>query len=241
MIEIAISLAVIGFALVAIVGLLPMGLNTQKDNREETIVSQDGAYLIEAIRGGIIGVDMLTNYVDHIVITNHPPLRGVPKGFYYSYGNGFTNGAEILELLTTPKCVPDVTRTNLLATNEVIAYIRALSGDAVAMGTNNKAMAFMYEVRPEITKFSGWDTNSTNFSMQSAIDGLTQEEIVERSNRWTQVRYLTNNLYEVRLRYAWPVLPNYTVSQRPKVQYFRTQVSAAMANGVFEPQMYQFQ
>src|SRR5947207_7764407 len=35
MIEIAISLAVIGFALVAIIGILPTGMNVQKENREE--------------------------------------------------------------------------------------------------------------------------------------------------------------------------------------------------------------
>ena len=34
MVEIAICLAVIGFALVAIIGVLPIGMNVQKDNRE---------------------------------------------------------------------------------------------------------------------------------------------------------------------------------------------------------------
>ena len=52
MIEIAISLAIIGFALVAIVGVLPAGLNVQKENREETILNQDGPFLLEAIRSG---------------------------------------------------------------------------------------------------------------------------------------------------------------------------------------------
>src|SRR5205823_13848329 len=43
MIEIAISLAVIGFALVAIIGILPTGMNVQKENREETIIGQDAS------------------------------------------------------------------------------------------------------------------------------------------------------------------------------------------------------
>ena len=64
MIEIAISLAVIGFALVAIIGILPTGMQVQKDNRQETIINQDATYLIEAIRGGARGLDDLTNYVD---------------------------------------------------------------------------------------------------------------------------------------------------------------------------------
>ncbi|HLZ53286.1 MAG TPA: prepilin-type N-terminal cleavage/methylation domain-containing protein, partial [Verrucomicrobiae bacterium] len=35
MVEIAICLAIIGIALVAIIGVLPAGLNVQRDNREE--------------------------------------------------------------------------------------------------------------------------------------------------------------------------------------------------------------
>ena len=35
MVEIALSLAVIGFALVAVIGILPIGMNVQKENRQE--------------------------------------------------------------------------------------------------------------------------------------------------------------------------------------------------------------
>ena len=55
MIEIALSLAIIGFALVAIVGVLPLGLNVQKKNREETIINQDASVLLNAIRNGAQG------------------------------------------------------------------------------------------------------------------------------------------------------------------------------------------
>src|SRR5665647_1612048 len=50
MVEIAICLAIIGFALVAIIGVLPLGMNTQRDNREETIINQDATVLLEAVR-----------------------------------------------------------------------------------------------------------------------------------------------------------------------------------------------
>ena len=63
MIEIAISLAVIGFALVAIIGILPTGLDVQKQNKEETIINQDASIWMEAIRNGVQGADDLTNYV----------------------------------------------------------------------------------------------------------------------------------------------------------------------------------
>src|SRR5271154_7452383 len=63
MVEIAISLAIIGIALVAIIGVLPLGMNVQRDNREATVINQDATYFIEAIRGGAQGLNDLTNYV----------------------------------------------------------------------------------------------------------------------------------------------------------------------------------
>src|SRR5438045_6761279 len=70
MIEIALCLAIIGFALVAIIGILPAGMQVQKDNREDTIVNQDATYWMEAIRNGSVGLDDLTNYVDAILTNN---------------------------------------------------------------------------------------------------------------------------------------------------------------------------
>src|SRR5687767_14156787 len=70
LVEVALSLAIIGFALVAIIGVLPAGVTVQKENREETIINQDGRYLLEAIRSGSRGIDDLTNYVEAIIITN---------------------------------------------------------------------------------------------------------------------------------------------------------------------------
>src|SRR5271169_5569951 len=69
MIEIAISLAIIGIALVGIIGVLPLGMNVQRDNREETIINQDATVLLEAIRSGARGLNDLTNYV--YAITNN--------------------------------------------------------------------------------------------------------------------------------------------------------------------------
>src|SRR5437868_9448323 len=67
-IEIALCLAIIGFALVAIIATLPRGLNVQKRNREETIIGQDSEVWMDAIRSGARGYDDLTNYV--LFITN---------------------------------------------------------------------------------------------------------------------------------------------------------------------------
>ena len=66
MIEIAIALAVIGFALVAIIGILPMGLNIQKETRERTIINHDAMYFLDALKNSAQGLDELTNFVARI-------------------------------------------------------------------------------------------------------------------------------------------------------------------------------
>ena len=162
MVEIAISLAIIGIALVAIIGVLPLGMRTQRDNREETVINQDATVLLEAIRGGARGLDDLTNYV--YAITNSWSLfnadgtlngSGV-NGYTYSaaiaYGTlvpsmEFTNGANIVGLLSTPEFTATSTNNYVpIATlfnnngysNHVVAYIRSMSGPAIDSGNSTR-------------------------------------------------------------------------------------------------------
>src|SRR5215212_9485212 len=76
MVEIAFSLAIVAFALVAIMGVLPTGMTVQKDNREDTIINQDGMFWLEAMRSGSHGIDDLTNYVEYIQISNNSGVLG---------------------------------------------------------------------------------------------------------------------------------------------------------------------
>src|SRR5438132_7162660 len=92
MIEIAISLAVIGFALVAIIGILPTGMQVQKDNRQETIINQDATVILNAIKNGERGLDDLTNYV--FAITNYStPYTAIGPGptttYAYTYNGSW--------------------------------------------------------------------------------------------------------------------------------------------------------
>ena len=115
MIEIALCLAIISFALVAIIGVLPLGLNTQRDVREATVISQDASVLLEAIRSGASGSDFLTNYVYKITITNTVTTSN--QNFSATY---LTNGLRIIGLLSTPGDNND----------RAIAYVRSISGVA---------------------------------------------------------------------------------------------------------------
>ena len=110
MIEIAICLAIVSFALIAIIGVLPQGLSTQKDNREETIINQDASVLIEAIRNGARGSDYLTNYVYFITNTSSATYPNFWDSTF------LTNAANIVGLLSYP------------GGNHFVAYVHSISG-----------------------------------------------------------------------------------------------------------------
>ncbi|HEV2437389.1 MAG TPA: hypothetical protein VG077_15465 [Verrucomicrobiae bacterium] len=151
MVEIAICLAIIGIALVAIIGILPAGLNVQKDNRQETLIDQDATVFIENIRNGARGLDDLTNYA--FVISNTWTSYSVNGAVIdhgvnvYTHTNAIayrapvpsmalTNGANIIGLLSLPEyTLKNGTPTSILVypgySNYVVACVRSLSGPAV--------------------------------------------------------------------------------------------------------------
>jgi type II secretory pathway pseudopilin PulG len=218
MIEIAISLAIIGIALVAIIGVLPLGVNVQKDNREETIINQDATVLMEAIRSGAsspYGFD-LTNYVYAITNfqTEYPPgTTPLPIG-----GSYLTNNARIIGLLSTPEYVggngspiPNLSYANPSYSNHVVAYVRSISGPASEKPPQNNDImvsgSFGYRVICENVPVAV-DTNA--FNSTNVFDRVYATN-------------LTANLHELRLTFQWPQLPNGNVGS--KRQTFRTMVA----------------
>jgi type II secretory pathway pseudopilin PulG len=181
MIEIALCLAIIGFALVAIIGVLPTGLNAQRQNREETIVAHDADVWMDAIRNGAQAYDDLTNYV--VSITNFwtsydssTGLRTATNVDGYDYtgsvitsqpGAGVNfpliNGARIIGLLSTPKYTPLPSPATGFYSNYFVAYVRAMSGAAVEKApqdmTVRNEMAFDYRMIVENTPYVPFDTN----------------------------------------------------------------------------------
>ena len=148
MIEIALCLAIIGFALVAIIGILPAGMQVQRDNREDTIINQDATYWMETIRNGEQWIGELTNFVDSVMIVDD---RGT------NTFNNFANSWEIIGLLTTPWTVSPIK----LATN--YAIVRAFSGPAAEKGAdpNVRDLAFKYLLRVDNREFvTGYDPYS---------------------------------------------------------------------------------
>ncbi len=160
MVEIAICLAIIGFALVAIIGILPAGLQVQKDNREDTLVGQDGEYFMEAIRNGAMGLDDLTSHVETITVgPNTYQTQGFP--------NYIGTGHDIIGLLTPPNP----------GTNAV-AIVRAIGGSAAETGQSSRNFAFKYRLTVQQTNFFNsapeLDTN-INFLVGAYLHDLRLE------------------------------------------------------------------
>ena len=209
MIEIAISLAVIAFAVVAIIGVLPAGLNVQRENREDTLVNQDGPYFLEAIRSGAQGFDNLTSFVDQVVIvftntsvasiTNAPPF----------------SGSNIVGWLSIPRGA----KFNGDPVQKVQAYIHSPSGAAGEQGKGARDLAFNYLLTVEIVPFANFAVNTTNYL---AYPTNTVEYAMAEA-RYLQSAQLTNNLYDVRLTFRWPVLPNGELGNGRQV--YRAQLS----------------
>jgi len=211
MVEIALCLGIVAIALVAIIGVMPTGLRVQKDNREDTIINQDGTLWLEAIRGGSRGLDYLTNYVDSITITNVTKNGATVTTFINSPGTSsgsnpktdgsMTNGYRIVYLLSTPKYLPwDAP----VETNFITANVRAISGSAVDKDKAAREMALNYLMTSEVVPFgySNVPRESTNFT----ASGLPAAEVLTRSNLWLIARNQAPNFYELSLTLQGPVI-----------------------------------
>jgi type II secretory pathway pseudopilin PulG len=156
MVEIALCIGIIGFALVAIIGVLPTGLRVQKDNRDDTVLGQDATIFMEAIRGGAQGPNLLliAQFAERVNVggTNYSLL--VPNA-----------GRRIIGLLCN--------------TNYTTNYVdmRAMSGVVADQGTN-QITSFRYRMFCHVTN-------------APVLSGP-----------------VAGSLYEVRLTFRWPVLPN---------------------------------
>jgi hypothetical protein len=242
MVEIAISLAVIGFALVAIIGILPTGMNVQKENRQETVINQDMTIWMNAIRNGSQGLDDLTNYV--IAITNSMSrwdynasgtlISNAHWELGYTYASAspnspqylLTNGSRIVGLLSTPRMVPiplpDGSGVGGFYSNYVVALVRSISGAASEKPPQNNSdvqdLGLSYRLIPEIKPFEEYDpvwTNTNPFFVNS-------NDIPSHAAFAAFATNLQANLYNLRLTFRWPLFADGSAGNNRQV--FRTMV-----------------
>jgi type II secretory pathway pseudopilin PulG len=200
MAEIAISLGVIAFALIAIIGILPAGLQTQRDNREETIINQDARLLVQAIRTG--GRDVTSDLGSFVVVTNDAngnpyPVNGIPT-------------AILIQLLSDP-----------VSPHTII--FAAISGGIASRGSD---LGFRYQVNSSV--ISATDRNAFDASRANLFGGAS--EFIDSG--------LTNQIHEVRLRFAWPVKPDGKLGSEANRYVVRALITGWYTNGVMFGQEY---
>jgi type II secretory pathway pseudopilin PulG len=184
MIEIAIALGVIAFALIAIIGILPTGLQTERDNREETIINQDARLLLEAIRSG--GRDVTSDIGSYVV--------GIDE-------DGTDYGA------LSPRGIPTTNLVQLLTeTNGHRIIFSSISGAIVNRGND---FGLRYQVTNDVRRVPDYD-----------------------------ITPLSNQVFEVRLRFAWPVGRFGRVSSEANRYVVRTLVTGTYKNGFLYAQHY---
>ena len=245
MLEIAVSLGVIAIAMVAILGVLPSGLNVQKDNRERTFINEDARMLIDALREGNEGLSSLTNHVEAIlrvgtnlannITTNYLILPnnhfdaafiqrelGNPSGQFVSPTN---SPLLILSALSTPEGTLMNTKSYFLY--RTVALMRSFSGGMLEQveGSSND-LSFHYYLTLEVTPFTGFYL--TNDIVNA---GTGNAEALQSLFRQLQVNVLATNVHELRLTFAWPVLPNGRVGLNR--QTYRSLISGIPQQAIF--------
>ncbi len=247
MIEIAISLAIIGIALVGIIGVLPIGMRTQQGVREETIVDQDSSILMEDIRNGMKGADDLTNYV--YAITNawaeYQPGNVTPVsigvyGYTYTSGPGAVTGpylnapincgTNIVGLLSTPEFQsldgsPNPGGNANYYSNHIVAYVYSMSGPAV-------------EKPPQD---SGGIMRQSSFAYRLTVQNVPVALAPPPNTAGVDYNYnLQANLYELRLFCRWPQQPDGSLGNDGS-QSYRTMVAGALSRDLYQTNLFFFQ
>lgn len=244
MVEIALCLAIIGFALVAIIAALSTGLGVQTDNRQETVINQDAAVWIDAIRNGSMGYDDLTNYV--VSVTNYwtryamEPDR--PLMVFSSGEDTYTrtssrvssvpgpanslaliNGYRIVGVLSTPSFVPPPASLppggGIFQSNYVVAYVRAISGAAS-------------EKPPQ----SNVEVLDNGFVYRMIVDNAPLALYTSPTNSSPLVNSTLANSRELRLTFRFPVIlgPAGAKQRIPGRLSFRTLAGGSVTN-IIEP------
>jgi type II secretory pathway pseudopilin PulG len=266
MMEIAISLAIIGIALVAIIGVLPIGMNVQQANRQETIVGQDAAVLIEDIRNGALGANELTNYIYAISNSwtefnpniSNPVLQQGTNGYTYAAASStptgiypfnnvvepITNGANIIGLLSTPEFTDGSGNpaTNIYSTvnyfsNHVVAYVYSISGPAVEKPPQDNSLMQQDSFTYRVFCVNAPEATDTNlFNATIYTNGPPLYN-----------QQMLSAIHELRLTFEWPQEANGSVGSGRET--FRTLVAGQLMfqpnifNGsiVYNPNLYYYQ
>jgi hypothetical protein len=116
-----------------------------------------------------------------------------------------------------------------------------LSGPATTVNVTNSLVAFTYRMEVMVTPFNSFAPDTTNWNYYAGLANVDSNQVLIRSNRWLEATpgannnqlgtgALTYNLFNVRLRFSWPLFANGNVGEGR--QTYSTVVSSQMAGPV---------
>ena len=182
MVEIAIALAVIAFALIAIIGILPTTLQTNRDVREDTIVNQDARVLVEAIKGG--SRDLFSDIGSYVVAIDNDGID------YTTLNPPGISTSNLVQLLTDPISGHTIT-------------LSAISG---AVATRGNDLGFRYQVTNTVVPVPEYDNTPLSnqvheVRLRFTWPVLANNRVTAQANRHV-VRTLVSGTYKDGFLYA---------------------------------------
>ncbi len=216
--EVTLAIGVVAFGLVAVLGVLPVGLTVQKDNREETIIRYDAQYWMTVLRAGMQPTDALHQVewvelqVDDGSSTNvyraHRPrlsgdgFDGVHDGGLMALYNGHLKQTSWPTDVIGWMSIPD--NGTALGSVKKTARVRAMNGQLFDRIYGRKVLV--------ATKQEFMSEGDTAFHPlpggEFAFSYLLETQIApDPANA---------NLYRITLTFKWPVLDDPTLKDSTK-------------------------
>jgi prepilin-type N-terminal cleavage/methylation domain-containing protein len=232
LVEIAICIAVVSIAMVAIIGVLPAGLNVQRLNREESVLTQDAELLLNAVRAGQVRLQDLVNYADRVTLirqyrdaspsqTNYyhgPLVAGNPEG-----SEAFVDPFQLIGLISRPRYTfePSLNHptASIVVTNTVRLEMRSMSG----------SMANQPVIRSGNTRTVGSDPRiDFAFRYLVTIETVTRQGVRVPGDTLRAADTTAGGVSEVRLTLEWPLVRSGPKPAQYKVglsrREFRTEI-----------------
>lgn len=247
MVEIVLSLAIIAVALVAIIGVLPIGLNVQSDNKEESIINADAAIWMQFLTKGAQGGEYFKPvsplpgpifYINEVRVDENLKSRNLANALLdedavtstkTTYIDKFNSAQDLLGLLSLPKYrftpyrvkvgdeFVDWTDGQTYTNWNVYADVRALNGNMADLGADMD-FAFKYRMIPELVPLQNGAPYVFEFSKNDTNNG-------------TILPNLEGNLYELRLKFLWPLLPGKDGDYRSQTQFAKSMTFRTLISG----------
>ena len=220
MTELALCIAVVSVALVAIIGVLPTGLTVQRHNREDTIVTEDGKVLMNAIRTASTNAANLLPQFDFILWERYrgdafgervatPEFRRSFRTVYwdesakltamgYTPPIVLTNVTQIVSLMSMPRYVSE---NDVLYINVVRAQVRAISGALTEKSIRPQP-------NPAASGPDGLTLDQRNeFAFRYLVTSeVTDVPIASVGSSVSQALATAQQIHELALTFQWPVV-----------------------------------